>query len=261
MKIGDFDTDSGALKNRIDLQEKLGSFDLNQWIFDKLNPIKGSICLDLGCGQGNQSLPLAKIIGERGSVTALDASKESLEVLREKALKLKINNRVKIIQSELDDIGLYLKNIQFDYIIGSYSLYYVRDSVKIFSIIQEKLKEGGRLFFCGPSNANNMELRELILKITGDKSILENTIASKFMEYESQVICSGLFQDVEVFSFNNPINFKTPESVVSYWRSHNLYKANYDLLFEKEILKHFEIYGQFTNTKRGIGISCKKHNS
>ena len=38
MKIGDFDTDSGALKNRIDLQEKLGSFDLNQWIFDKLNP-------------------------------------------------------------------------------------------------------------------------------------------------------------------------------------------------------------------------------
>ncbi|MDC1536779.1 hypothetical protein N8516_06410 [Candidatus Thioglobus sp.] len=44
------------------------------------------------------------------------------------------------------------------------------------------------------------------------------------------------------------------------WR-HNLYKASYDLLFEKEILKHFEIYGQFTNTKRGIGISCKKHNS
>jgi ubiquinone/menaquinone biosynthesis C-methylase UbiE len=261
MKIGDFDTDSRALKKRIDLQEKLGFFNLNEWIFANLNPKKGSICLDLGCGQGNQSLPLAKIIGNYGSVTALDVSKDSLTLLKSKTLKLKIDNRVKTIQSELDDIEPHLKNMQFDRIVGSYSLYYVRDAVRMFSLIESKLKKNGRLFFCGPSHRNNMELRELISKITGNNCAHENTIASKFMEYKSQEICSELFYNYEILSFDNPINFKTPESVMSYWKSHNLYQESYELLFEKEILKHFELHGQFTNTKRGIGISCIKNNS
>ena len=260
MKIGNFDTDSKALKNRLDLQEKLGYFDLNQWIFSKLNPEKGSACLDLGCGQGNQSLPLAKLIGARGSVDSVDISEESIQILREKAQQLNINNRIKTIHSKLDDIELYLNNKQFDYIVASYSLYYVHDANRMFLTIEKHLKADGRLFFCGPSNRNNSELRRIISNITGDRSILKNTVASKFMEHSSQKICSKLFHDIEVFSFKNPINFPNPESVISYWRSHNLFIENYDSLFVNEILKYFDKYGQFTNTKYGIGICCKKSN-
>ena len=85
MKIGDFDTDSKALNNRVDIQNKLSSFNLNKWIFHQLNPFKGSICLDLGCGLGNQSLPLAEITGENGHVFSIDSSERSIQLLEKNA--------------------------------------------------------------------------------------------------------------------------------------------------------------------------------
>jgi ubiquinone/menaquinone biosynthesis C-methylase UbiE len=218
MKIGNFDTDSKALNNRVDIQNKLSSFDLNKWIFHQLNPFKRSVCLDLGCGLGNQTLPLAEITGESGHIFSIDYSKKSLQSLEKDAIGLNVNKQITTHCCELDNIGPYLDKKKFDCIVGSYSLYYVKNAEKMFLTIRDILKTEGVLFFCGPSHKNNFELRSLIAKISADNNI-KDTIASRFMEKESQYICRKLFSKVRITTFENPVIFLEPESLMTYWRS------------------------------------------
>ena len=39
--------------------------------------------LDLGCGTGKQSVPIARIIGNKGSLVSVDVSPEALHYLNE----------------------------------------------------------------------------------------------------------------------------------------------------------------------------------
>ena len=258
MKIGDFDTDSKALNNRVNIQNKLSSFNLNKWIFHQLNPFKGSICLDLGCGLGNQSLPLAEITGENGHVFSIDSSKRSIQLLEKNATKLNVHKQIITTCCELDNIDSCLDRKKFDRIVGSYSLYYVKNAEKMFLTISKILKTNGVLFFCGPSHGNNFELRSLIAKISADNDILKDTIASRFMEKESQNICQKLFSKVRITTFKNPVIFSDLKNLMAYWRSHNLFNKELEVEFEDAALRHFDKYNEFVNTKRGIGICITK---
>jgi ubiquinone/menaquinone biosynthesis C-methylase UbiE len=44
----------------------------------------GAVCVDLGCGAGAFSIPLAETVGETGKVYAVDTGTEVLDVLRSK---------------------------------------------------------------------------------------------------------------------------------------------------------------------------------
>src|SRR5919108_3539807 len=45
----------------------------------------GDVVCDLGCGNGFYSLKIAKLVGERGKVIAVDIQPEMLELLKERA--------------------------------------------------------------------------------------------------------------------------------------------------------------------------------
>ncbi|WP_135081459.1 class I SAM-dependent methyltransferase [Terasakiella sp. SH-1] len=258
MKIGKLDTHSESLKNRVDLQKKLSSFDLNEWIFQYLSPYAGATCLDLGCGRGNQTLEIAKTIGENGHITSIDLSKESLQALEKSAREQETLTRIHTINSELDNIDKYLENKKFDRVVGSYSLYYVRNAEHMFKTIHQHLNDGGRFFYCGPSHENNIELRNIIASVTQDKNVLEPTVASKFMEMESQIIVKSLFKNVELFTFKNEVTFPCIESINTYWKSHNLYNKEFDDKFQRLVAEYFDRNGQFINVKRGIGVLAIK---
>ena len=53
---------------------------------------RGMRLADLGCGYGTFSIPAAKLIGERGSVFAIDIDRKMVERVRKKALELKLTN-------------------------------------------------------------------------------------------------------------------------------------------------------------------------
>ena len=77
MKQSRLNTDVAALQQRIQAHEKYGSFDLNGWILDQLQLAKGLSILELGCGTGKQTLPLAQIIGETGRILAVDIAQSA----------------------------------------------------------------------------------------------------------------------------------------------------------------------------------------
>ena len=59
----------------------------------------GQIILDFGCGSGNYSLPIAKIIGDKGKLFALDKNGTDLDKLTQRAREGKLNN-IKIIKTK-----------------------------------------------------------------------------------------------------------------------------------------------------------------
>ena len=75
----------------------------------------GQIILDFGCGSGNYSLPIAKIIGDRGRLFALDKNGTDLDKLTQRARKEKLEN-IEIIKTK-GELILPFKDEFFDVVV------------------------------------------------------------------------------------------------------------------------------------------------
>ncbi len=76
---------SQKLQNRLDLNKKLGSKNLTEWLFLRYKIKKKDKILELGCGIGSHVIKESKIIGNDGFVLATDYSTKSLEVLKKRS--------------------------------------------------------------------------------------------------------------------------------------------------------------------------------
>ncbi|MBU2599894.1 class I SAM-dependent methyltransferase [bacterium] len=62
----------------------------------------GDIVLDVGAGQGFFTIPMANIVGPKGKVIAMDIQSKMLEILKKKAVKYQVDDRIfpKIVSDE-----------------------------------------------------------------------------------------------------------------------------------------------------------------
>ena len=254
--LGPFDTDSAALQRRIQAHETFGKSDLNTWIFKNLAVEVGHHILDLGSGTGKQSIPLAEQVGPEGRIVSVDASGESLGVLRAAAQERRLQERITTLQVSLDEIASNLGDVEFDRAVASYSLYYTENPSKMIGEIAKRIKTDGVLFFCGPSLENNAELKRFhhALRHTQPK-LLE---AARFMEETGPACCRAFFETVEVVSFENALEFNSPDALYDYWRSYNLYDVALENDFRKAAESHFVSHEEFTTVKRVIGVKASK---
>lgn len=63
-----------------------------------------SAALDIGCGPGMQTITLAKAL--QGSLTAVDNCEEYLEILRQRVSESDLTDHVKIINGNMNDLGV-----------------------------------------------------------------------------------------------------------------------------------------------------------
>ena len=73
---------SSKLVYRLNINKKLGSKNLTEWLFKRYEVKKKDNVLELGCGIGKHVLRHSKIIGKEGLVFATDYSKKSLQNLK-----------------------------------------------------------------------------------------------------------------------------------------------------------------------------------
>ncbi len=82
-----------------------------KWLMNPVSTLKiaevqpGQTVLEVGCGTGFFTIPAAQMVGEQGSIVALDASSAFLEVVARKVQEEKINN-VHIMQRDALNTGL-----------------------------------------------------------------------------------------------------------------------------------------------------------
>jgi ubiquinone/menaquinone biosynthesis C-methylase UbiE len=252
-----FKTDTTALKQRIQAHETYGSYDLNGWIRKHLQLSKGLSILDLGCGIGKQILPLAQVIGETGHVLAVDVAKEALDIVALRSKELGLEKRISLLCIGMDNLGGHLPEQYFDRVLSSYALYYAEQPRSVFEVTHRSLKTGGILFFCGPAKDNNYELRRFHYALRGERPPAESKVAA-FMEETGQQLSREFFDQVKVFTFQNPLRFDSPDALYAYWSSYNLYNENLDRDFKIAVAKHFQSQPVFETVKRVIGIRAVK---
>jgi len=255
-KIGRFDTDTDALTARIDAHAVYGKHNLEEWVFSRLDVRQGQQILELGCGTGKQTLPLARLVGAEGHITAMDIAADALDQLCQQALADELLPRITLITSGLDETENYAGGRQrFDRAVACYSLYYANDPGRVLAAVYRVLKSGGRLFFCGPADGNNAELKAFHHALSG------NTIpagAASFMEAQGQIMARQLFAKVEVSAFKNRLAFDSPAALFAYWRSYNLYDPQLESAFKAASEEYFCNYNVFKTYKRVVGVLAEK---
>ncbi len=107
----------------------------------------GDHCLDVGCGYGYFAIPLARLVGEKGRVTAVDIQPEMLEGLRRRLEKSGVEARVTVQLSGTS--GLHL-NEMFDFTLAFWMVHEVPDRAQLLREIADHLKPDGRFLLVEP---------------------------------------------------------------------------------------------------------------
>lgn len=255
LEIGKFDSDTDALKQRINTHDKFGAYDLNEWIFNHMNIIQGQRVLDLGCGTGKQSLPLAKLVSETGQIVSVDIWQRSLDELQQTAIQSGLH-QIQTVQSDLDELDQKIEG-EFDRVLSSYSIYYIKKPAHVFETIHSLVRSGGIFFFCGPSRFNNLEIKQFHYRLRNEEVPPPNW-SDTFIEDISLPLTQSLFSSFEIFRFENPLRFDSADALYKYWSSYNLYDESLDDKFKESAQAYFENNSVFTTVKRVIGVKALK---
>ena len=107
----------------------------------------GDACLDIGCGIGYFTIPMAGIVGPSGSVTAVDLQPEMLAGVRRRAEKAGLLSRIRLQQG--DASGLHFE-AAFDLALAFWMVHEVPDQGSLIQQIRSALKPGGRFLLVEP---------------------------------------------------------------------------------------------------------------
>jgi SAM-dependent methyltransferase len=232
----------------IDAHDRYSSGDFTGWALELLGAGPEDRVLDIGAGTGQQTVRLAPRVR---SVLAVDASEESLAALAEQA-----PGNVRTLAGRFDDLAAAPCDARFERAISCYALYYAEDQQRAVARVRELLEPGGVFVFCGPSFENNGELRRFHWGLA-DADAPGPTPASTFMEVTGPELCRGLFSTVERFEFTNEMRFDSPDALVGYWSSYNLYDPALEDRFRAAAEEHFAGSDVFVTAKRVVGIRAQ----
>jgi ubiquinone/menaquinone biosynthesis C-methylase UbiE len=129
---------------------------LDTWVRNYIhNPYKifgdyikeGQAALDLGCGPGFFSLPMAEMVGETGKVISVDIQEEMLQMLRDKSESAGLKSRIIPHKSQPDKIGI---SEMVDFALAFYMVHEVPDKKSFLSEVVSHLKPDGKLLIVEP---------------------------------------------------------------------------------------------------------------
>ena len=127
------------------------NFIRNRWIdpqkFLKPYVKEGSIVLDVGCGMGFTSIPLARLVGPGGKVISADLQERMLAGLKKRAAEAGVMDRIECVHSAPDSIGI---KTPVDFALAFWMFHEVGDMARFLREIHAALKPHGRLLLVEP---------------------------------------------------------------------------------------------------------------
>jgi ubiquinone/menaquinone biosynthesis C-methylase UbiE len=107
----------------------------------------GHRVIDIGSGMGYFTIPIAKLVGHSGHVTAIDIQTEMLSVLISRSRKNQVSDRIKTHLASPESIGNHEKA---DFILAFWMLHEVPDKRRLLTEICNLLKPQGLFLLVEP---------------------------------------------------------------------------------------------------------------
>ena len=107
----------------------------------------GDTAVDLGCGPGFFTLPLAEMVGEEGLVIAVDLQEAMLEKLRARAEQAGLASRIHPHQATTTTMDLVARA---EFVLAFYMLHEVPNKERFLEEVREILNEDGRFLLVEP---------------------------------------------------------------------------------------------------------------
>jgi len=111
---------------------------------------KGMNVLDIGCGMGFFSLPLARLVGETGRVVCVDLQERMIRGLIRRAKKAELLDRIDARVSQKNSLMLNDIAEKVDFALAFAVVHEVPDKERLLSEIGHTMKEGGKLLIAEP---------------------------------------------------------------------------------------------------------------
>jgi ubiquinone/menaquinone biosynthesis C-methylase UbiE len=112
-------------------------------LVELLDPQPGDRCLDIGCGRGAATLPLARAVGDAGSVDAVDLAPAMAAATRALVDEAGLGH-VHVAVADAADLGAY-DDHAYDVVASSLVLFFVDDPATVLRGWAGKVRPGGRI--------------------------------------------------------------------------------------------------------------------
>jgi len=107
----------------------------------------GMTVLDIGCGLGFAAIPAARMVGDSGSVIAIDIQQKMLDGLMARANRAGVAHRIRPHRCAPDDIG---RHPAADFAAAFFSIHEMPDTPRASRQIAANLKPGARFLIAEP---------------------------------------------------------------------------------------------------------------
>jgi ubiquinone/menaquinone biosynthesis C-methylase UbiE len=213
MKINYQETTSD-LQTRIDIHNKFGGKDIDQWMLDLLKLSKGQKILDVGCGSGKQCFSYLNYLQGDCEITGGDVNADLLEQARRE--NGRTGNRVRFMELNFNQ-RFPLESNKFDLTSCCFAIYYAENIPFTIREMHRLLAPGGRLFTSGPMPENKALFYEIISEAT-NKPIPPMPGSSR---YSTEILTAirSEFSKVDIRIFENPLTFESVEPFIAYTRA------------------------------------------
>ncbi|WP_252234922.1 methyltransferase domain-containing protein [Clostridium sp. ZS1] len=227
----------------LNLRTNLHSYNINKidwdkWCFQKMNLIKCSKILELGCGVGKLWIKNQNFIDKNSEIILSDFSTNMLKCAKNNLKNLDYKFNYKKINAE----DIPYDDESFDVVIAEHMLYFVTDIEKALSEIKRVLKPNG-IFYVTTNSCNSMiELNKLAEKFDPNLDINNNGLSSRFDLENGEKMLKKYFNNIELDILEGKIIVDKADPVVSYKAS--TIQGNSILVGEKreEFTKYLEKY-------------------
>ena len=213
MKI-DYKETTSDLLARINIHEKYGTRNIDDWMIETI-PLKEEMhILDVGCGAGKQCFSYFDTLHGNARIVGGDLSEELLDKAKEENKK----RGTDIVFTELNfNKPFAFEDNSFDLASCSFAIYYAEDIPFTIKEMHRVLKPGGYLFTTGPMPQNKQVFYDVIKEAT-HKTIPPMPGSSR---YSTEIFgtVKNLFSHTDLIIFENPLTFDEAEPFLIYTRA------------------------------------------
>ena len=121
---------------------------------------QGMTVLDIGCGMGVFSIGMARMVGERGRVLAVDLQSKMLDITMKRAGHAGVSDRISPHLCKVDDIGVHE---EVDFALTFWMVHEVPDKSKFFKQLHSILRPSAKYLLVEPKMHTSKSEFEVIV--------------------------------------------------------------------------------------------------